>query len=95
MLVDSLEGGEQAAEVDGHVRDLHLAEVIAEVLVAEVGQYSDDLIRGPEGCDQGADGGTVSQVVEKLELVEDAVGARGDIDLFDGDVSGAATFAGY
>ena len=85
VSVNSGQCREERAEVDGHVGDGHVPEVVPEVVVAEVGEDGDDLICAPEGGDQGTDGGAVPQVMEQLELVEDSRGGGGDVDLLDGD----------
>lgn len=67
-------GSEEGPEIDGHVGDCHIAEVVAEVVVGKVGQDGDNLVGGAEGGNQGANGRAVAEVVEELELVEDASG---------------------
>lgn len=52
--------------------------------MAEVWEDDNDLVGVAEGGDQGADCGTVAQVVEELDLVEDSLGGRGHVDLLDG-----------
>lgn len=88
--MDGGEGGEEGAQVDDHVGHLHVAEVVPEVLVAEVGEDDDDLVRRAEGRDQGADGGAAAQVVEELNLVQDAHRGGRDVDLLDGDELGSS-----
>lgn len=94
VFVDEGEGGEEGAQVNGHVDDVHLAEVVAEVVVGKVREDGDDLIGAPEGGDEGADGGAVPQIVQEFQLVEDAGGGRGDVDLLDGDVFCRAAWLG-
>ena len=53
VLVDGLEGGEEGAQVDGRVPDGHVAEVVAEIGVAEVREDGDDLVGVAEGGDEG------------------------------------------
>lgn len=89
-LVGGFQSGEKAAHVDGHVLGSHGAEVVAKVVVAEVREDGDDLIGAAKSGDQRADSGTVFQVVEEFELVENALGRRSHVDLLDGDVSGAS-----
>lgn len=85
--VTALERGEERPQIDADVRYRHVAEVGPEVGVSEVGQDGDDLVRVPEGRDQGADRGAVPQVLEQVELVEDAAWGGRDVDLLDGDVA--------
>lgn len=79
------EGGEEGAQVDARVVHVHSRVVFPEILVPEVGQDEEDLVGLAEGGDEGAYGGGCSQVVEKLEFVEDAGGRGSDVDLLDGD----------
>lgn len=58
--------------------------------MAEVGQDGQYLVGGAEGGDQGTDGRTVLEVVEELELVQDALRRGGNVDLLDGDVLGTS-----
>lgn len=85
------QGGEQRAEVHPHVRHGEVAEVLAEVDVAEVRQHRDHLVLVPEGGDERADGVAAAQVVEQLELVLDPVRRRGDVDLLDRHVLRASS----
>lgn len=62
--MDCREGSEEGSEVDSHIRDRHIAEVVAEVMVREVGENSDDLVGRAKGGDQGADGRAIAEVVE-------------------------------
>ena len=89
VLVRALEGREEGPQVDPDVRDGHVAKVRAEVGVAEIREDGDDLVGVAEGRDEGADGGAAAQVVEELQLVEDARGRRCDVDLLYGDVASA------
>jgi hypothetical protein len=91
VVVYALESSEKLAEVYRDLRNGHVAEVGAEIPVTKVREDGDDLVGVPEGGDQGADGGALAEVVEKLELVKDSGRAGGDIDLLDGDVSCLAT----
>ena len=85
--VDSLQAGEQAAKVEPHTADGHVAEVVSEVLVLEVGEDGDDLVLVAECGDEGADGVGVAEVVEEFQLVEYTHGAAGYVYLFDRDVA--------
>lgn len=83
--VDCGKGSEQGAEVDGHVRDGHVAEVVAEVMMAEIGEDGDNLVGRAEGGDQGTDSRAVAEVIKELEFVEDAGGRGRDVNLLDCD----------
>lgn len=83
------ESCEEGAKVDGHIGDGHIAEVIAEVMVWEVGENSDDLIGRAKGGNQGADGRAVAKIVEELKFVEDADGRGCYVNLLDCDVLGS------
>lgn len=78
------QSSEQAAEVEAHLGNLHVAVVVAEVVVLEVGQHSHHLVQMAEGGDERTHRVGIPQVVEQLELVEDANGTAGDVDLLDG-----------
>lgn len=84
------QGLEERAEVDLHLRDRHLTEVLAEVRVPEVGEHGDDLVCRAERRDERTDRVEAAEVVEELQLVEDARGTAGDVDLLDGHVFGTS-----
>jgi len=83
--VDRIESCEEGPEIDANIRNGHLAEVLAEVGVLEVREDGDDLVGMSVGGDEGADRVAAAEVVEKVQLVEDARGAAGDVDLLYGD----------
>lgn len=89
-VVGKLQGGEETAQIDGHVGGVHAAEVVTEIIVAKVGKDGDDLVGAAEGGDEGTHGRAVFEVVEKFQLVEDALRRGCDVDLLDGDVLGSS-----
>jgi hypothetical protein len=91
VLVHALERQEQGPQVDGNVRYRHVTEVASKVPVSEIGQDGDDLVGVSKGRDERTDRGALAQVVQQLELVEDARRAGCDIDLLDGDETRPAT----
>lgn len=91
FLVDCCQGSEDGAEVDLAVCNGHLAEVFPEIGMLEIWQHSNDLVGAAHGGDEWADGGAISQVFEKVELVEDAGGRGCDVDLLDCDDPWATT----
>lgn len=84
-----LQCGEQTLEVEAHVRDLHVAVVVAEVAMLEVRQDSDNLIEMTEGGDERTYRVRISQVVEEFQLVEYAYRTARDVDLLDGYIVGS------
>lgn len=68
--MDRIESCEEGPEIDANVGNGHLAEVLAEVGVLEVGKDCDNLVGMSVGGDEGADRVAAAEVVEKVQLVE-------------------------
>lgn len=82
---------EQRTQINRNIWDGHVPEVAPEIAMAEIGQDGNNLVGVPKSGDEGAHGGAVSQVIEEVELVEDARGGRSYINLLDGDIATLAT----
>lgn len=87
VIVYTLQSREECPQVNGDIRDCHVPEVRSEVTMAEVWQYSNDLIGMAKGGDQGADGSALAEVVEEFEFIENTRWTGCNVDLFDGDIS--------
>lgn len=93
VFVDMGEGSEQTPEVQAHIADFHISEILSEVPVLEVWENGNDLVLVSEGGDEWAHGITISEVMEEIEFVKDSNGTAGDVDLLDSDISRSG-FAG-
>lgn len=70
MVMNASERREEGAEVYRDVGNRHVSKVGPEIAMAKVGEYGNHLIGMPESRNEWADGGTLSEVVKKLKLVE-------------------------
>jgi hypothetical protein len=74
VVVHTLQSSKEFSQIDGNFGDSQVAKVRSEVSVSEVWENSDDLVGFSKSGDKGANRGTLTKIMKKFKLVQNARG---------------------